>query len=118
MQAWVHKPKTAWDCQSPPEARRSNGVSPLEPVEGARPCQDLHFRLLASGTVRTNKYLVCLFIYVCIYFLLRATPVAYGGSKARGQIGAAAARLHHSHSNVGSELHLRPTWQLVVTPDP
>ena len=28
--------------------------------------------------------------------LLRATPVAYGGSQARGQIGAIAAGLHHS----------------------
>ena len=25
-----------------------------------------------------------------------------------GQMGAAAAGLHHSHSNVGSELHLQP----------
>ena len=29
--------------------------------------------------------------------------VAYGSSQARGQIGAAAASLHHSHSNSGSE---------------
>ena len=30
--------------------------------------------------------------------LLRATPVAYGGSQARARIGAVAASLHHSHS--------------------
>ena len=29
--------------------------------------------------------------------------MAYGGSQARGQIGAVAASLHHSHSNMGSE---------------
>ena len=35
--------------------------------------------------------------------LFRATPMAYGGSQARDQIGAAADSLCHSHSNVGSE---------------
>ena len=44
---------------------------------------------------------------VAFFFLLfRATPVAYGGSQARGPIGAPAASLHHSHGNVGSELLL------------
>ena len=47
-----------------------------------------------------------------------ATMVAYGGSQARGRIGAAATGLHHSHSNVVSELHLRPTPQLTATLDP
>ena len=37
------------------------------------------------------------------FFFLRAAPVANGGSQARGQIGAVASGLHHSHSNVGSE---------------
>ena len=32
--------------------------------------------------------------------------------------GAAAAGLIHTHSNVGSEPHLRPTPQLMATPDP
>ena len=36
----------------------------------------------------------------------------------RLQIGATAAGLHHSHSNVGSELHLRATPQLTVMLDP
>ena len=31
--------------------------------------------------------------------LFTATPIAYGGSQARARIGAAAAGLHHSHSN-------------------
>ena len=38
--------------------------------------------------------------------LFRAAPAAYGGSQARGRVGAIAAGLHHSHSNAGSELHL------------
>ena len=44
--------------------------------------------------------------------------MAYGGSQARGQFGATAASLHHSHSNVGSEPCLRPTPQLMATADP
>ena len=50
-------------------------------------------------------------IFVLILFLIffRATPAAYGGSLARGRLGAAAAGLHHSHSNAGSEPCLPPT---------
>ena len=48
----------------------------------------------------------------------RAAPVAYGGSQAKGPIGAVAAGLHHSHSIAGSKPHLRPTPQLTATPDP
>ena len=43
---------------------------------------------------------------VILFFLFTAAPAAYGGSQARGWIGAAAAGLHHSHHNTGSELHL------------
>ena len=32
-----------------------------------------------------------------LFFLFTTTPWAYGSSQARGQIGAAAARLCHSH---------------------
>ena len=44
--------------------------------------------------------------------------MAYGGSQARGQIGAVAAGLHQCHSNLGSKLHLLPTPQLMAMPDP
>ena len=47
-----------------------------------------------------------------------ATPAAYGGSQARGLIGAAATGLHHSHSNMGSGSCLQPTPQFTATPDP
>ena len=50
--------------------------------------------------------------------LFRAVPTAYGGSQARGLIGATAASLHHSHSNARTEPHLRPTSQLMATLDP
>ena len=44
--------------------------------------------------------------------------MAYGISQARDQIGAVAPSLYHSHSNVGSELHLQRTPLLMATPDP
>ena len=43
-----------------------------------------------------------------------AAPASYGGSQARGQIGAAAACLLHSHGNTGSE---SPTPQLMIMLD-
>ena len=57
---------------------------------------------------------ICLFVFV---LLSRAAPEAYGGSQARGRIGAVAAGLHHSHSNAGSKPHLQPTPQLTATRD-
>ena len=57
-------------------------------------------------------------ITIFIYLLFRAAPAAYRVSKARGQIAGTAASLRHSHSNIGSELHLRPTPQLMAMPDP
>ena len=43
------------------------------------------------------------------FFSSRAALVPYWSSQARQPIGAAAAGLHHSHSNARSELHLWPT---------
>ena len=56
--------------------------------------------------------------FVFVFCLFRATPATYESSQVRGRIGATAAGLHHSHSNMGSELCLRPTLQLVATLDP
>ena len=55
------------------------------------------------------------FFFFCLF---RAAPKAYGGSQARGQIGATASGLRHSHSNIRPEPHLQPTSQLMATPDP
>ena len=60
-------------------------------------------------------------LILCFFFFFsfsRAAPAAYGGSQARGWIGAIAAGLHHSHSNTRSEPHLQPTPQHTATPDP
>ena len=75
-------------------------------------------------TEETPLYLF--FVLFCFCFLgfffffaiSWAAPTAYGGSQARGGIGAVAAGLRQSHSNTGSEPRLQPTSQLTVTPDP
>ena len=59
-----------------------------------------------------NKYVflkIYLFIYFVFFAISRAALVAYGGSQARGLIGAVAAGLHHSHSNTGSKPRMQPT---------
>ena len=61
------------------------------------------------------NYFFFFFFVLCPF---RASPAAYGGSQARGLIGAVAAGLHHSHSNARSEPHLGPTPQLTATRDP
>ena len=75
-----------------------------------------------AASVRNGKFNLLdtsLYLFIIIIILLfRAALEAYGGSQARGRIGTTAASLCHSHSNVGSELHLRPTPQLKATPDP
>ena len=62
------------------------------------------------------QYLETSFFF--FFLLFRAAPEAYGSSQARGRIGAAAAGLHHSHSNTRSEPHLWLTPQLTAMRDP
>ena len=52
---------------------------------------------------------------LCLFW--GATLMAYGSFQARGQIGATAASLRHSHSNLRSEPRLQPAPQLMETPD-
>ena len=58
---------------------------------------------------------VCLF--VCLFAVSWAAPAAYISSQARVPIRAVAPGLCQSHSNAGSEPRLRPTPQLMATPD-
>ena len=58
------------------------------------------------------------FFFFCLFAISWATPVAYGGSQARGRIRAVAAGLCKSHSNVESEPRLQPTPQLTAMLDP
>ena len=60
---------------------------------------------------------LCFFLVVVVVGIFLAAPTANGGSQARGRIGAVATGLRQSHSNAGSEPSLRPTPQLMATPD-
>ena len=54
-----------------------------------------------------KEIFLSLSLFFFFFFLVfRATPATYGGSQARGRLGAAAAGLHHGHSHAGSESHL------------
>ena len=68
--------------------------------------------------ISCDNLLTSEFFCVCVCVFSRAAPAAYGGSQARGLIGAVAICLHQSHSNAGSEPHLQPTSQLTATLDP
>ena len=57
------------------------------------------------------------FFFFCLFAISWAAPAAYGGSQARGPIGAVATSLCQRHSNAVSEPHLQPTPQLMATPD-
>ena len=58
------------------------------------------------------------FFFLLVFAFLRAAHTAYGSSQARGQIGAEAAGLHHSHSNARSEPYLQPMPRFAATLDP
>ena len=53
-----------------------------------------------------------------LVLFFRAPPEAHGVSQASDPIGAVAAGLNHSHSNLGSQPCLRSTPQLTAMPDP
>ena len=62
--------------------------------------------LLTSGFHQQNKTTLWLSFFFFFFLLLfRASPTTYGGSQARGLIGAVAASLCHSLSNTGSLNH-------------
>ena len=73
-------------------------------------------------------FLLLNFLFFCVCGgLFRAAPMAYGGSQARGPIGAAAAGVCHNHSRAGSLIHwARPgmepaslwIWVGLVTAEP
>ena len=78
-------------------------------------CFQTNFKIFCSSSV---KNVLGNLIGISLNLKQVATPVAYGGSQARGLTGAVAAGLRQSHSNSGSKLHLQPTPQLTATPDP
>ena len=78
------------------------------------------YDIASKVTVSHLLPLVCWkwIIWSFFFFFFLAAPGAYGGSQARSWIGATAAGLHHSHSNIRSEPPLQPTPQLMAMLDP
>ena len=60
-------------------------------------------QMTSHCAVQLNAYSLFLFLFLSFS---RASPAAHGGSQVRGPIGAVAAGLCHSHSNLGSEPRL------------
>ena len=58
------------------------------------------------------------FFFFFFVFLFCGLTQGIWKFQAGGQNGAAAASLHHRHSNTGSKLHLGPTPQLEASLDP
>ena len=75
------------------------------------------FIISNNAYIMLNVSMVSLFL-LFFFLLFSAVPRAYESSQTRGQFGAAAAGLHHSHSNSRSEPTLRPIPQLMATQDP
>ena len=63
------------------------------------------------------SFVVVIVVVVVVVAISWAAPAAYGGSQARGRIGAVATGLRQSHSNTASEPSLQPTPQITATPD-
>ena len=64
--------------------------------------------LTISFNLSFSFFLFFFFLSFCLFAISQATPAAYGGSQARGPIGAVATCLYQSHSNAGSEPCLQP----------
>jgi len=86
-------------------------------VPGPHCLDDCGFVILKSGTITPPAWFF-VFCFLSFCHFSWAAPGAYGGSQARGWIGAVATGLCQSHSNTGSKPHLRSIPQLRATPDP
>ena len=61
---------------------------------------DIYFDILKNQFSYLGKYVPIIFFIFCLF---RATPMAYGCSQARSQVGAVAASLCQNHSNARSK---------------
>ena len=76
------------------------------PGQGLNPCHSCNQSHSGDNTRSltywaTRELPIKLYFLFGVFLLFRAAPVAYGSSQAKGWMGATAAGLHHSHSNIG-----------------
>ena len=95
---------TTLDLQPTEQGR---GLNPQPMVPNQISFRWLHHNRNSPVHLLLVKYLhlscaySCVCVCVCVFYPFRATPVAYGGSQARGLIRVVAAGLHQSHSDGG-----------------
>ena len=89
--------------------------TPCRAITGELSCPVAQSQLFPQALSLSSPTFVCI-LFVCVSVSVFLAYGAYGGSQARGLIGATAAGLHHSHTR--SEPHLRPTPQFMATLDP
>ena len=77
----------------------------------------LHLIKVLSYLLFLKKGIFFFFLSFFFFAVSWAAPAAYGDSQFRSLTGAVAASLRQSHSNVGSKRRLKPTPQLMATPD-
>ena len=94
-------------------------IGEISPVKSSGPALLFVVSFLFIDSILTLivSFFSFLFFFFCLFAISWAAPTAYGGSQARGPIGAVATGLQQSHSNAGSELRLQPTPQLMATLD-
>ena len=93
-------------CISQPKWGFLGKASPGNPLQGHTPfLPSMNLRLCIIDM--KALFFSFVFHFVLFFFLFSATPVAYGNSRARGQIGNAATSLCHSHSNARFSLCLQ-----------
>ena len=95
------KKKTADPAQGAGASRSSQSCLTMGNGQKCKKCAHGNGWLVRGGLFCSCVGFV---FFVFCFCLFRAAPAAQGGSQARGRIRAAAAGLHHSPSNTGSNL--------------
>ena len=77
-----------------------------------------HMAVMSKSVCRRGLLGFCFLGFFFFLSFFRATPAAYGGSQARGLIGAVAAGLRHSHTRslthqAGPGIKPSTSWFLV-----
>ena len=105
------RPSDTRGCASHMSAGLSGELTATLPLQAALQYECLQNRLGSVTTVTVTTQLVSslnvrAYFPVWDLFFKGCTHAAYRSSQARGQIGAVAASLRHSHNNSGSEPRL------------